>query len=168
MQDFTFSTTRTIINRIDAAQQLAEFCRGEGASRVLLVTDATVEAAVHALAYPLGGHFHIPHGLSNSLVLPQVLRFNASVAAAAYAELAPCIMGSAFETGPNDRVTERLICWLENLIQELGLPTRLRDCGVNEGALERLARDAMQQRLLVNNPRPLTEQDALAIYRAVY
>jgi len=126
-------------------------------------------AAVHALAYPLGGHFHIPHGLSNSLVLPQVLRFNAPLAADAYAELAPCIMGEAFTAGPSELVAEHLICWLQNLIQELGLPTRLRDCGVKESALELLASDAMQQqRLLVNNPRPVTEQDALAIYRAVY
>lgn len=126
-------------------------------------------AAVHALAYPLGGHFHIPHGLSNSLVLPQVLRFNAPVAADAYAELAPCIMGSDFQAGPSAQVTEQLIAWLEGLIQTLGLPTRLRDCGVRESALEVLASDAMQQqRLLVNNPRPLSEQDVLAIYRAVF
>ncbi len=46
-------------------------------------------AAVHALAYPLGGHFHIPHGLSNALVLPEVIRFNAPAAAGLYAELAP-------------------------------------------------------------------------------
>ena len=126
-------------------------------------------AAVHALAYPLGGHFHIPHGLSNALVLPQVLRFNAPIAADAYAELAPCIMGGDFQAGPSAQVAEQLIIWLENLIQALGLPTRLRDCGVKESALALLARDAMQQqRLLVNNPRPVSEQDALAIYRAVF
>ena len=48
-------------------------------------------AAVHALAYPLGGHYHIAHGLSNSLVLPHVLRFNLSEATQAYAELAHVI-----------------------------------------------------------------------------
>ena len=46
-------------------------------------------AAVHALAYPIGGHFHVPHGLSNALVLPHVLRFNTKVAHQIYAELAP-------------------------------------------------------------------------------
>ncbi|WP_288132084.1 iron-containing alcohol dehydrogenase [Microbulbifer sp.] len=126
-------------------------------------------AAVHALAYPLGGHFHIPHGLSNSLVLPQVLRFNAANAGAAYAELAPHIMGDACIAGSDSEVTEQLICWLENLIVELGLPNRLRDCNVDEASLPLLASEAMkQQRLLVNNPRTVTERDALAIYRAAY
>src|SRR5690606_38846140 len=55
-------------------------------------------AAVHALAYPLGGHFHIPHGLSNSLVLPHVMRFNAPDAQTLYAELAPIIMGKAYNS----------------------------------------------------------------------
>ena len=124
-------------------------------------------AAVHALAYPLGGHFHIPHGLSNSLVLPHVLRFNAPQAAERYAELADVILGA--QRGESAAKTETLICWLENLIAELGLPTRLRDCGVTEQSLPLLAADAMQQqRLLVNNPREVTEQDALAIYRAAY
>ncbi|MCK7596580.1 iron-containing alcohol dehydrogenase [Microbulbifer sp. CAU 1566] len=126
-------------------------------------------AAVHALAYPLGGHFHIPHGLSNSLVLPHVLRFNAPQAAALYAELAPCIMGRDAASGSAEVQAEALVCWLENLIAELGLPSRLRDCGVTEESLARLAADAMQQqRLLVNNPRAVTEQDALAIYRAAF
>ncbi len=49
-------------------------------------------AAVHALAYPIGGIFHVPHGLSNSLVLPHVLRFNASHAAPLYAELADIVV----------------------------------------------------------------------------
>src|SRR3546814_1857054 len=56
-------------------------------------------AAVHALAYPVGGHFHVPHGLSNALMLPHVLRFNLQVetAAAQYAELAPILLsGKSF------------------------------------------------------------------------
>lgn len=126
-------------------------------------------AAVHALAYPLGGHFHIPHGLSNSLVLPHVLRFNASAAAPLYAELAPLVMGGQCVTGSPQQKTGQLIDWLESLIVELGLPSRLRDCGVTEDRLPQLAEDAMQQqRLLVNNPRAVTEADALAIYRAAF
>ncbi|SHF89435.1 alcohol dehydrogenase [Microbulbifer donghaiensis] len=126
-------------------------------------------AAVHALAYPLGGHFHIPHGLSNSLVLPQVMRFNAPTCTHLYAELAPLIMGSDFTPGSDGEVSGKLIDWLEQLIEKVGLPRRLRDCGVPQDAIARLAADAMeQQRLLVNNPRPLTEADAAAIYSAVY
>ncbi|KZY10800.1 alcohol dehydrogenase, partial [Alcanivorax sp. HI0035] len=124
-------------------------------------------AAVHALAYPLGGHFHIPHGLSNSLVLPEVLKFNATVAAPLYAELAPILSDRPF-TDANDGA-QALIAALEALIDAVGLPVRLRDAGVTEESLETLASDAMlQQRLLVNNPRDVSEADALAIYKAVY
>lgn len=124
-------------------------------------------AAVHALAYPLGGHFHIPHGLSNSLVLPEVLRFNARDAAPLYAQLAPILSDRPF--ADHEDGAGVLIAALEKLIRDVGLPTRLRDAGVTEDSLETLASDAMlQQRLLVNNPREVSEADALAIYKAVF
>ncbi|WP_160285616.1 iron-containing alcohol dehydrogenase [Pseudomonas knackmussii] len=124
-------------------------------------------AAVHALAYPLGGHFHIPHGLSNALVLPEVIRFNAASAAPLYAELAPLLLGSRLQAGGD--LTEQFIAELAELSPRSGLPSRLRDAGVPEERLPTLARDAMlQQRLLVNNPREVSEADALAIYRAAY
>ena len=124
-------------------------------------------AAVHALAYPLGGHFHIPHGLSNSLVLPEVLRFNLPKAASLYAELAPILSDRPF--ADHEDGAGVLIAALESLIREVGLPVRLRDAGVTQDSLETLASDAMlQQRLLVNNPREVTEADALNIYNAVY
>ncbi|HGJ8978882.1 TPA: iron-containing alcohol dehydrogenase [Pseudomonas aeruginosa] len=126
-------------------------------------------AAVHALAYPLGGHFHIPHGLSNALVLPEVIRFNAPAAAGLYAELAPLLLGDRLRPGDRDALTVQLIDELAQLSPRNGLPSRLRDAGVDEAMLPRLAADAMlQQRLLVNNPREVGEADALAIYRAAY
>ncbi|SDJ51401.1 Alcohol dehydrogenase, class IV [Pseudomonas delhiensis] len=126
-------------------------------------------AAVHALAYPLGGHFHIPHGLSNALVLPEVMRFNAPAAAALYAELAPLLLGERLRRGDRDGLVEQFIDELAALSPRCGLPSRLRDAGVPEHALVVLASDAMQQqRLLVNNPREVGEADALAIYRAAY
>lgn len=123
-------------------------------------------AAVHALAYPLGGVFHIPHGLSNSLVLPEVLKFNrgSALAAEQYAELAPIILGGLGGEGSG---AGAMIDVLAALPTELGIPARLRDANVPQDALAGLARDAMlQQRLLVNNPREMTEADALAIYEA--
>ncbi|MHC5347608.1 iron-containing alcohol dehydrogenase [Pseudomonas sp. A46] len=126
-------------------------------------------AAVHALAYPLGGHFHIPHGLSNALVLPHVLGFNAEVAAPLYAELAPLVLGRKLRPGDERQLSEQLIVELADFSQRNGLPTRLRDAGVAEATLPQLARDAMlQQRLLVNNPREVSEADALAIYQAAF
>ncbi|PAU65970.1 alcohol dehydrogenase [Pseudomonas sp. PIC25] len=126
-------------------------------------------AAVHALAYPLGGHFHIPHGLSNALVLPHVLRFNAPAATALYAELAPLLLGERLKPGSAESLTAQFIDELAALNERHGLPSRLRDAGVPEAMLPQLASDAMlQQRLLVNNPREVTEADALAIYQAAY
>ena len=126
-------------------------------------------AAVHALAYPLGGHLHIPHGLSNALVLPHVLGFNASVAAPLYAELAPLVLGDRLRPGSTLQQTEQLIGALADFSVRSGLPTRLRDAGVPQALLPTLARDAMlQQRLLVNNPREMSEAHALAIYQLAY
>jgi alcohol dehydrogenase len=125
-------------------------------------------AAVHALAYPLGGHYHIPHGLSNSLVLPTVLRFNLPEAHGLYAELAELVTGSAL-AGSEEARALALIEALESLIRDLALPATLSAAGVAEDSLETLAEDAMlQQRLLVNNPRAVSYADALAIYREAF
>ena len=124
-------------------------------------------AAVHALAYPLGGRFHLPHGLSNALVLPHVLRFNAETAPEAYAGLADALLPSV-ASGSSDKA-DALIRHLDALLAATGLPMRLREHGIGEEALPQLAADAMlQTRLLVNNPRELSEQDALEIYRRAF
>ncbi len=125
-------------------------------------------AAVHALAYPIGGIFHIPHGLSNALVLTEVMRFNVPICGAEYAELAPHIFPALAEIGAQARAAA-LIDELSALSARLGLPPRLRDVDIPEDALPRMAADAMKQtRLLVNNPRAVTEVDALAIYSAAW
>ena len=126
-------------------------------------------AAVHALAYPLGGHFHIPHGLSNSLVLPHVMRFNLNEAASLYAELAPIIFPKQNFAGSDLAIATKLVENIEVLIKDLGLPTRLRDMDIEDSFLPTLAQDAMlQTRLLVNNPRDVDYDDALFIYKAAY
>jgi len=122
-------------------------------------------AGVHALAYPLGGVFHVPHGLSNALVLPHVLRFNAPVAAPLYAEVAAHLLPTA--TGSQEAQSQALIDELERICVAVGLERRLTQVGVNHNDLPRLAEDAMvQQRLLVNNPREILQADAQAIYEA--
>lgn len=120
-------------------------------------------AAVHALAYPLGARFHLPHGLTNALMLPSVLRFNLPAAREAYAEL----LAAAFPG--TEGGAEEFIAELENLIRVVKLPQRLRDVGIPADRIEGLAADAMKQtRLLVNNPRPVTLDDAVAIYREAW
>ena len=130
-------------------------------------------AAVHALAYPIGGTFHIPHGLSNALVLPQVLRFNAAEAENGsyrlYAELGPHAFADFEAGGGAQEDCAAFIERLAALSAKIGLPQRLRDVGIGEEALPKMASDAMKQtRLLVNNPRHVDEADALAIYRAAW
>lgn len=125
-------------------------------------------AAVHALAYPIGAHFHVPHGLSNALVLPHVLRFNMGQAAHLYAEIASDAFPGLSRLPPPER-SLAFADALQKLSAELKLAQRLRDVGIAAEDLPMLARDAMKQtRLLVNNPRPVTEADALAIYRAAW
>jgi len=128
-------------------------------------------AAVHALAYPIGGTFHISHGLSNSLVLPYVLRFNSVDAKAAnnYAELAPYVFPKLDISKGNQAVSAEFIDKLEDLSKRLGLPQKLREVNIPKEACEKMAKDAMKQtRLLVNNPRELTEVDALNIYQSAW
>jgi alcohol dehydrogenase class IV len=112
-------------------------------------------AAVHALAYPIGGQFHVPHGVSNALMLTHVLRFNAPEAAPLYDEIAVHL---GLPKGG-------LAMAMEAVIRDCNAPSRLRDVGISASDLESLARDAMNQtRLLVNNPRDVTYEDALKLY----
>jgi alcohol dehydrogenase len=126
-------------------------------------------AAVHALAYPLGGNYHIPHGLSNSLVLPHVLRFNAPAAAELYAELAPIILPDRELPSDPLEVSELLAEHFLQLAADLGLQTQLSQMNIAESDLPKLAEEAMlQQRLLINNPRELSFDDALSIYQQAF
>lgn len=118
--------------------------------------------AVHALAYPVGGHYHIPHGLSNSLMLPAVLGFNAEACPELYAELARVIPGA-------EQSADGLIDWFKALIDESGLPATLAQANIPEADLPTLAKDAMfQQRLLINNPREVDEATALRLYEEAW
>tara|TARA_R100000935_G_scaffold45277_1_gene68381 strand:+ start:652 stop:1812 length:1161 start_codon:yes stop_codon:yes gene_type:complete len=126
-------------------------------------------ASVHALAYPIGGTFHVPHGLSNALVLPHVLRFNAPDAYAAYAEIAADAFPHLAEVDGAQARCAAFIDALADLSLRLGMPTRLREVGIPDTALEKMAADAMvQTRLLANNPRAMSEQDVLTIYKAAW
>ncbi|MBK5413250.1 iron-containing alcohol dehydrogenase [Pseudomonas sp. TH31] len=124
-------------------------------------------AAVHALAYPLGGHYHIPHGLSNALMLGPVLRFNMAAAAPLYAELADTLLGRS--NASTSMRSARFVEHMEDLMNRSGAPRRLRDVKVTQESLPLLASDAMkQERLLMNNPVDVREADALALYRQAF
>jgi alcohol dehydrogenase len=124
-------------------------------------------AAVHALSYPLGGQFHIAHGVSNAVLLPHVLRFNLPQAPERYASVARALgvepAGSATATA--ERGVERLV----ELSRACGVPQTLAELGVPREAIPGMAKAAMQvTRLLKNNLRTVTEEDAIRIYEATY
>jgi alcohol dehydrogenase len=125
-------------------------------------------AGVHALAYPLGGIHHLPHGLSNALMLRVVLQHNAEAARDHYAELAP-ILAPECEGQGSQAKCATLIDRLDRMVVDSGLAPRLRDHGIPQEDVPMLAREAMkQQRLLVNNPCPIEEEDARRLYEAAW
>lgn len=124
-------------------------------------------AAVHALAYPLGGRYRISHGVSNALLLPHVLRFNSSAAPERYAEISTALgvigNGSALTTALHG------VDFLAQLSRDCGVPQKLSELNVPRDAIPAMARSSMSvARLLKNNVRPLTEEDAEGIYEAAY
>jgi len=124
-------------------------------------------AGVHALSYPLGSSFHLPHGLSNALLLPYVMKFNVPAATRKYAEVAIAL---GCERGSNDNETaQKGIEKIKQLIAECGIPARLRGVNIPTEAIPQMAEDAMKiTRLLKNNPRPITYADAVDIYTDAY
>ena len=128
-------------------------------------------AAVHALAYPRGGLVNISHGLSNSLVLPSVMKFNSinKETKKNYANLAQFVFKDLDNSKSDEIVCNNFIDSLESLSKELKLPYRLRDLEIPEEACQLMASEAMKQtRLLVNNPRKIEESDAFNIYKSVW
>lgn len=124
-------------------------------------------AAVHALSYPLGGEFHIPHGLSNAILLPSVMKFNMPANIKRHAEVAIAL---GCQPGKNDEETaQRGVDFIYRLAEAVGIPKKLTDLGIPQTAVPGMAKAAIQvQRLLKNNPREVTEQDALEIYNSLY
>ena len=124
--------------------------------------------AVHAFAYPLGGEFHLAHGLTNTLMLPYVMRYNILGCPGKFAQMAKAF-GERVE-GISELVgAEIAVRFIERLSDDIRVPRRLRDVGIPEDAIPRLAEAAMKvTRLLANNPRKVTLEDAVAIYKSAY
>ena len=123
-------------------------------------------AAVHALAYPVGGMFHKSHGLSNSILLPTVMRFNMQGNEKRYADVA---IACGCQRGETDAETAlRGVEFICQLSKACGIPQTLEEIGIPKTAVPEMAKAAMlQQRLLKNNPRPVTEQDCVDIYNSL-
>ncbi len=125
-------------------------------------------AAVHAFAYPLGGEFHIAHGLANTLMLPYLMRYNIIGCPGKFRQMAGAF-GERVEALSELDAAEAAVRFVERLSDDLRVPRKLRAVGIPESAIPGLADSAMKvTRLLVNNPRKITPQDAVAIYQAAY
>ena len=143
------------------AMQIAAFYGG-------LAITASGTTGVHALSYPLGGKYHIAHGVSNAMLLVPVMKFNEPVCRTRFAE---CYDRCAHD-GSGCRTEEEKSKWiiskLDEIVKHLEIPTSLKDFGVPESDLEGLVNAGMQvTRLLVNNMREITPDDARNIYRQV-
>ncbi len=120
-------------------------------------------AGVHALSYPLGSIFHLVHGLSNALLLPYVMEYNIPAATKKYADVAIAL---GCERQADYKATACAgVKKIKELIKACGIPATLKEVNVPESAIPQMAADAMKiQRLLKNNPREITETDAIDIY----
>ena len=132
-----------------------------------LVLGPVNTAAVHALSYPLGGEFHIPHGLSNAILLPSVMKFNRPANLRKYAEVA--IACGAPQGKDDNETAQNGVDFIYELSKAVGIPQKLSDLNIPQSAVDGMAKAAMEvQRLLKNNPREVTEQDARDIYNSLY
>jgi alcohol dehydrogenase class IV len=124
-------------------------------------------AAVHALAYPLGGEFNVAHGVSNALLLPHVLAFNLDSATERYADVA--VAAGVASDGSRESVAKRGLEAIEALCRDCNIPMRLSEHGVPADALDRMTDGAMTvTRLLVRNVREVRWEDARRIYDAAF
>jgi len=125
-------------------------------------------AAVHALAYPLGGRFNIAHGVSNALLLPHVMVWNKLACLERFRDIAEA-MGETV-TGLSDReAADRAVAAMRALCAAVEIPQGLRDFAVPEAAIPAMAEEASKiDRLMRNNPRKLSVSDIEQIYRAAY
>lgn len=123
-------------------------------------------AAVHALAYPLGGKFHIPHGEANSMLLPHVTRFNLDHIQDRMAVIAREIGVVANRDASAAEAAEALISQIEEWTKRLNIPQNLKEFGIKEDDVTELAEAASKvTRLLNNNPKDLSVSDMEDIYR---
>jgi alcohol dehydrogenase class IV len=122
----------------------------------------------HAMAYPLGSAYHVPHGIANALLLPAVLEYNLPADLPKFARLAEAL-GEPVAGLSARAAAERAVAAVRALARDVGLPAGLHEVGVPEHALEGFVDGALSAaRLIDNNPRRPTREAVLAIYRASY
>ena len=124
--------------------------------------------AAHSLAYPLGGIYRVPHGVANALLLPAVMEFNAFSSLEKFARIAGLLGGEAEGLSVRDAAI-LAVETVKRLAKDIGIPQRLSDLGIPEFAISGMADEAVKvTRPLENNPRPVSLEEAIHIYRKVF
>jgi alcohol dehydrogenase class IV len=133
----------------------------------LALADAGVGAA-HALAYPLGGHYRIPHGLANAILIPHVMEFNLPAAQEAFA-LVSKSMGESIEGLALRWAAQAAVDAVITLASDIGVPVSLSELGIPRADIPMLVEGALKvTRPVENNPRNLGPEEAEAIYEAAF
>ncbi|QHI70703.1 iron-containing alcohol dehydrogenase [Tichowtungia aerotolerans] len=120
---------------------------------------------VHSLAHQLGGVYNLPHGVCNAVLLPHVMRFNAPVCAEKMAKVADA-MGVDTAGMTAEQAADAAIAAVEKLSADVGIPAGLAELGVQEDKLEEMAKLALVDPCAPGNPRDMSLEDAVSIYKA--
>lgn len=123
--------------------------------------------AVHGMAHPLGAIFDIPHGVANALLLPIVMEFNMPAAIEKYGEIAKA-MGVYKQGMTPEEAAQAAVDAVRELAVRVGIPQHLAELGIKEEDLPRLAEAAMADVCTPGNPRDVTYDDILALYKKAY
>ena len=170
---FAMEALDLILNHIESAcddpeamdaknkMQIASFLAG-------VAITASGTTAVHALSYPLGGKYHIAHGVSNAILLVPVMKFNEPVCQEKFAQAYDRCVHGEHTCKTVEEKSAYMIKWMEEIVKHLEIPTSLKEFGVPAEDLEGLVKAGMEvTRLLVNNMREVTPDDAREIYQQI-
>ncbi|CAH0347453.1 iron-containing alcohol dehydrogenase [Bacillus sp. CECT 9360] len=152
----------------DGNDQQARIDMSEGSYMAGLAFFNAGVAGVHALAYPLGGQFHIAHGDSNAVLLPYVMGYIRNSCTKKMADILNALGGNASNVS-EEEASIRCVEELKRMVEDVGIPGTLGEFGIPEEALEKLTEDGVKQkRLLARSPQELREEDIRAIYRSAF
>lgn len=170
---FALQALDLILNNIESACDDPEAMEAKNRMQIAafyggIAINTSGTTAVHALSYPLGGKYHIAHGVSNAILLVPVMRFNEPVCREKFAQAYDrCVHGERTCTTVEEK-SAFIINWLERIVKHLDIPDSLREFGVPAEDLDSLVEAGMQvTRLLGNNMRPVTPADARALYQEI-
>jgi alcohol dehydrogenase len=167
---FALTALEMILNNIEEACDSPDAMDAKNAMLIAsfyagIAITSSGTTAVHALSYPLGGKYHIPHGVANAMMLVPVMKFNEPECREKFALAYDRVVKSESTANTIEEKSAWIINRLDSIVKHLNIPTSLKDYGVGNEDLEGLVTAGMNvQRLLVNNMREVTPEDARKLY----